>query len=231
MVNPAQSPTSVAAALTSDGILADAGQVTVTLPPSIRPLAAVAPAGLASVEAELLAGETDRGALADALHDGAVQALVSARWAIDAGDPALAREAVQAALVELRHTLWQLRPRGGDLAAALDQLARRPDVVRPLTLDLDRGASVRPAAAALVYRLVQHLAALPGGPLRVTLTERPDGVVLDLSDTPPPADPWPARVAALGGRVVTLQPDPRTDSPCDLRLILPHARLTAKAPS
>lgn len=219
MVNPAHASTRLHGRLTSGAITADARDVNVTLPP---PTAAPAPVhATGPAECELLAVEQDRTALADLLHDGAVQALVSARWAIDSGDLGLAREAVQAALVELRHTVWHLRPRGPDLSGALEQLAARPGLGRPLVLAVDRGAVTTPAAAAAAYRLVQHLVTPPGPPLTVTLTERPDGVVLDLADTPVPAEPWPARLAALGGILST--------SASDLRLTLPHAPLPTKA--
>ena len=58
--------------------------------------------------------EDDREALADALHDGPVQSLVVARYVADAavrgGDPVAARDAVQAALIDVRRFLWALRP-------------------------------------------------------------------------------------------------------------------------
>ena len=178
---------------------------------------------LEAATTELLAGETAQAELADALHDGAVQALVSARWAIDGGDLTLAREAVQTALVELRHTLWHLRPRGDDLAEALEQLAERPSRQRSITLQLDHGARTTPAAAAAAYRFVQHLTTVAGAPLLVTLMDGPEGVVLHLSDTPMPADLWADRFADLGGLLSTLT--------TDLRLVLPPAVPTAKAPS
>ena len=66
----------------------------------------------------LAAAERDLDCLADRLHDGALQALVVARYACDAvargADPALARDAVQDALVTLRREVWLLRPRGDD---------------------------------------------------------------------------------------------------------------------
>lgn len=200
--------------------------MTVTLPSTTRESLSLRTPRLPVVEAaaiELLVTEIAQDQLADALHDGAVQALVSARWAIDSGDAGLAREAVQAALVELRHTLWHLRPRGDDLPAALEQLAARPARPRPLTLLLDHEAQTTPAGAAAAYRFVQHLTTSPDGPLTVTLSGRPDVVVLDLSDTPMPDSPWAERFAALGGALMTFS--------TDLRLILPRAAPTAKATS
>ena len=78
--------------------------------------------------AVLALAEAEAAATADALHDGALQALVVARYAADAavrgGDPAAARDAVQQALVALRRAVWQLRPRGDQgLVTALEQLA------------------------------------------------------------------------------------------------------------
>ncbi len=76
----------------------------------------------------LALAEADADAAADGLHDGALQALVVARYAADAavrgGDPAAARDAVQEALVALRRAVWLLRPRGAQgLLEALRQLA------------------------------------------------------------------------------------------------------------
>ena len=66
--------------------------------------------------AVLSLAEAEADAAADALHDGALQALVVARYAADAAvrgaDPAAARDAVQHALVALRRAVWLLRPRG-----------------------------------------------------------------------------------------------------------------------
>ncbi len=164
----------------------------------------------------LLAGEQDRDALADALHDGAVQHLVAARWAADAGDTALVREAVQTALVELRRALWHLRPRGADLAAALQELVRRLDEAggRPVALDAGPGAATTPAGAALAYRLVQDLAGAPGdGALRVRLDG--DAVVVRGADAPD--DRWAQRARALGGDLTT-----EADA---LRLTLPRPEI------
>lgn len=106
-------------------------------------------------EVLLQAAEQERGELADVLHDGPVQDLVVARYAVEsalrmrnggvrdgvagdgaigyvvagnlsAGEGAAVAESVQAALVGLRRALWYLRPRGADgLAAALAGLSTR----------------------------------------------------------------------------------------------------------
>ncbi len=165
------------------------------------------------VAALLLDAEDDGDTLADALHDGPVQALVAARYACDAavrgGDPALARDGVQEALVGLRRTMWHLRPRGGaGLADALEALAARLAEAdgAPLLLALDDDAASRldAPARALAYRLVQSVARDAPGPVRVAL-HGPDGstagVRLDVDggralDGP---DRWRRRLRALGG--------------------------------
>jgi signal transduction histidine kinase len=69
-------------------------------------------ADLASAVLTLAEAQAD--AAADTLHDGALQALVVARYAADAavrgGDASAARDAVQDALVALRRAVWLLRP-------------------------------------------------------------------------------------------------------------------------
>lgn len=151
----------------------------------------------------LAAAESDLDALGDRLHDGALQALVVARYACDAvargADPDAARDAVQAALVALRRELWLLRPRGADdLVAALvalsDQLvaAGGPG----LRLHADPAVRLAPAGAAAAYRLVQSVAG--DGLLVVRLTC--DGALhLDA----PVSDPatWSLRAAAVGAEL------------------------------
>lgn len=182
----------------SDGLLA------VPVPPQQRRDAGAEPLDVA---AELLAAaDADADALADRLHDGVLQALVVARYATDAtvrgGDPALARDAVQEALVLLRRTVWLLRPRGADgLADALGELSKRRASagLDPLVLDLAPAVAdaLTPAAAAAAYRFVQAATADTGGSVQL----RPDGAyaVLTVSGTVP--DDWRARAAALGGRL------------------------------
>lgn len=151
--------------------------------------------------------EHEAAALADRMHDGVLQQLVVARYAADAavrgGDPALARDRVQEALISLRRLVWQLRPRGEEgLVAALFDLsgqlvsAGEP----PLRLDLDAAtaAALPPAAVATAYRLVQAT-----GPRSVRLARTGDRAVLDVDG--PLLDPrgWPARARALGGELLT----------------------------
>lgn len=173
----------------------------------------------------LSAAEADADALADRLHDGALQALVVARYATDAavrgGDPALARDAVQEALVALRRTVWLLRPRGGtDLPGALAELAKRMGAAGApaLTLDLDPGVAdaLAPAAAVAAYRFVQAGTADTGGAVHLGRDGAYAALTVAGADL---ADPtaWTARAAALGGRL---------DSPGDpARLLLPLAPL------
>lgn len=172
---------------------------------------------LAAVDAEV-------DALADHLHDGVLQALVVARYATDAavrgGDPNVARNAVQEALVGLRRTVWLLRPRGhDDLCAALADLSARcvSAGMPPLELDLDRGAADRlsPIARATAYRFVQ--AATARGATAVSLHSDGDTAVLRVPDGElGDAAGWSARAAALGGSV---------EHPAQLRLPLTMALL------
>jgi hypothetical protein len=160
-------------------------------------------------------GEAD--AAADLLHDGPVQALVVAHYAAEAavrgGDPGVAREAVQAALVELRRSMWHLRPRGagdGGLPAALHLLSARLEEAGrfPLgfVLDEDVAASLPSAAASTAYRLVQAVA-LPdcADAVRVALRREGSAVVLDVEGGTPLADPdrWAGKARALGGSLTT----------------------------
>lgn len=179
-------------------------------------LSAAAPASV------LAASDDDLDALADRLHDGALQALVAARYACDAvsrgADPALARDAVQAALVALRWEVWQLRPRAGRgsstaLAAALTDLSGQLVSAGGAGLRL-RLAAVRlaPEAAAAAYRLVQELARSRHGVLDVGLDV--DGVLdVDAPLTHPTA--WASRAAALGAELVASTPTTRLRLPTD----------------
>ena len=176
----------------------------------------------------LAAGDADADALADRLHDGALQSLVVARYAADlavrGGDPALVRDAVQEALVALRREVWQLRPRPED---DLDQALRALSAQRvaaggaPLDLGLDAALSaggLAPAAVALAYRVVQS-AALEPGPVRVGLTCSGGAAVLSVTGGPLDPAVWDARAHAVGGRFETVpagRPPGRT-----ARLLLP----------
>lgn len=173
--------------------------------------------------------EADRDALADALHDGPVQALVVARYAADAavraGDPsgsvALVRDSVQDALVEVRRTLWQLRPRAtDDLPGALAELSVRLAEAGAPALELDLAdVSLPPAVAATAYRLVQALATTATAPLRVRSLSTGDGPAIEVQgcglDDAARAR-WSRRAEAVGGvlqtgtgRVRLLAPTPR----------------------
>ena len=182
-----------------DGLLA------VPLPPQQRQPADAAP----GVAALLAATDAEADALADRLHDGALQALVVARYATDAavrgGDPALARDAVQEALVSLRRTVWLLRPRGGDdLPAALSELSKRSVAAGSPALDLPVdeavAAALSPACRTAAYRFVQAATADGCGEVRLVR----DGAYAALSvvgaDLPEP-EGWAVRAAALGGHL------------------------------
>ncbi|MDP3713469.1 MAG: histidine kinase [Mycobacteriales bacterium] len=180
--------------------------------------------------------EADRDALADALHDGAVQSLVVARYAADAavraGDPhgsvALVRDSVQDALVEIRRTLWQLRPRAADdLAGALTELsARLVDAGAPaLELDLDEAvlSALPHAVSTTAFRLVQAVAATGAGPVRVRSVVTSDGPAVEVHgnlDGSPDGSfdtsRWRRRAEAVGavlqpgsGHMRLLSPAPR----------------------
>jgi signal transduction histidine kinase len=181
--------------------------------PVLRAAAAVL--GLASrqsarVEEVLEGAEQDRDELADALHDGPVQSLVVARYAADAavrgGDPAVARDAVQQALVELRRTLWHLRPRGatGLLEAFRGLSAQLVDAGGPplqIVGDLAAVEVLRGAAATAAFRLVQSVAHPDGSPVRIVLRRDEDQLVLELEGAAALHSPerWVQRVRALSG--------------------------------
>jgi hypothetical protein len=163
--------------------------------------------------AVLTLAEAEADAAADALHDGALQALVVARYAADVavrgGDPAVARDAVQDALVALRRAVWLLRPRGGQgLLEALQQLAVQvvDSGAAPVALDVDDGVAevldteLTPAAATAVYRLVQRAAG--EAPLTVRVRRTPTGlrIALDVPLTDPAGEALRAR--AVGGALL-----------------------------
>jgi hypothetical protein len=172
----------------------------------------------ADVAADLVAAaDAEADAAADLLHDGPVQALVVAHYAAESaargGDPALAREAVQAALVELRRSLWHLRPRGpgdGGLAGALGLLsARLEEAGRPplgFVLDELLAAALPTAVASTAYRLVQAVAVPADAPtVRVALRREGSTVVLDVEGGSPlhDVDRWANKARALGGSLTS----------------------------
>ena len=163
--------------------------------------------------AVLALGEAQADALADTLHDGALQALVVARYAADAavrgGDAVLARNAVQDALVALRDAVWLLRPRGEQgLGQALRQLSRHLEATggAPLLLDVDDeaavalDASLSTACATVAYRLVQHAAGTT--PLSVRVRCTPDGLLLALDAAVPDPAGEALRARAVGGTLL-----------------------------
>ena len=172
---------------------------------------------------ELADAELD--ALADRLHDGPLQALVAARYACDASvrgaaDPALARAAVQEALVALRREMWLLRPRGaGGLSHALAALStQRVGAGLPgLSVHLDTGVpdALSPAVGAAAYRLVQAVSRNVSTVLPVRLARCCAGAALDVGGPLDPVDGWSVRARALGAELVA-------DSACT-RLLLPLA--------
>lgn len=138
------------------------------LPGSLQPTSPPGPRSPAAADdlavALLRLADEDADAFADRLHDGVLQALVVARYAADAvargGNPAVARDAVQEALVALRRSVWLLRPRvTAGLTEALRELAAQrvaagfPAPV--LDLDPDLVAVLPADAAAVAYRFVQ----------------------------------------------------------------------------
>ncbi|GAC1445119.1 MAG: hypothetical protein NVS3B26_05700 [Mycobacteriales bacterium] len=184
--------------------------------PALRAVAAVIGLALShrttadAVAAVIAAADAEADASADLLHDGPVQALVVAHYAAESavrgGDPAAAREAVQAALVELRRSLWHLRPRSqSGLAASLGMLsARLVEAGRPpldSRLDEVLAAALPSPVVSTAYRLVQAVA-LPTGadPVRVRLGRASGTAVLEieggtaLSDV----DRWLHKARAIG---------------------------------
>ena len=193
--------------------------------PSLLPVlrAAAGILGLALVPSGSLSdlledAEADNDEVADRLHDGPVQSLVCARYTADAavrgGDPAAARDAVQVALVELRRTLWSLRPRGASgLCAALEQLAAHLVERSAAPLTLSAAVDITGQRAVLAYRLVQAVAG--DEPVRVAV--RTDGhhllVDIDGGAALPSAHRWVRRARALDCDL--------TASAGRLRLVLP----------
>jgi hypothetical protein len=188
--------------------------------PTLRTAASIVGLALAPVSSVALldAADTERNHLADALHDGPVQALVAARFAADlavrGGDSVAARDAVQTALVELRRSLWQIRPRGSaGLVKALEQLSeqRVEAGLPPLGLVVDPTASLSGTTGALAYRIVQ----VASGPAsRVAVRSDGQAVTVDVDGSTLLApELWAARARALGGDLFA--------SAGRLRLVLP----------
>ena len=161
------------------------------------------------VPGDLLAlADADLDALADRLHDGPLQTLVAARYACDASvrgvaDPALARAAVQEALVALRREMWLLRPRGaGGLSDALAALSgQRVSAGLPgLSVRLDTGvpAALSPVASTASYRLVQAVSRNVSTVLPVRLARCCAGAALDVGGPLDTVDSWSVRARALG---------------------------------
>ena len=213
--------------------------------PALRAVAAVIglalsrparPSTVDAVAAVVAAADAEADAAADLIHDGPVQALVVAHYAAEAavrgGDPAAAREAVRGALVELRRSLWHLRPRSeSGLAGSLGMLsARLEEAGRPplgFVLDEPLAAALPPAVVSTVYRLVQAVA-LPAAaePVRVLLRREGATAVLDITGGAALSDVerWAAKAWALSGSVST------TDT--GVRLALPlTASVTASLPA
>jgi signal transduction histidine kinase len=195
---------------------------------AVLALALSRPAPTTSELADQLVAAADAEAdeAADRLHDGAVQALVAARYAADAavrgGDPAAARDAVQTALVELRRALWHQRPRGDEhgLIAALELLSARLVEAggSPLGLVVDESvaAALPGSAASVAYRLVQAVA-LPDGAtaVRVSVHRDPSGAVVEIDGGADltSADRWIGKARMLGGSL--------TITAGHLRLVVP----------
>ena len=174
-------------------------------------------------------GEAGLEGLADALHDGALQSALVARYAADValrggdgGEVVLARDAVQQSVLELRRRIWQIRPRGGaGLGDALRQLSERlVEAGEPaLCLELADDSDLTGRAGVLAYRFVQ-------GAARVTpaLTVRVGSAGPEVSveiDAPVPGASWDRKAAALGGRL-----QQSNGRPC---LVLPRSNGDAPA--
>ena len=230
-VPPAHTPRSAVVALPVAG--ADgSGVATVTVtgarPAALHLLRAVVPvlalgigpasgaAGAGPDPAALVADlEAERDLLAGLLHDGPVQELLAARYAVElaarTGDASGVQECLQNALTGLRRSMWLLRSRGGDgLDEALRALCGRLQELglAPLRLRLDPAAGrLEPVAATTAYRLVQAVALADTAdtePVRVTLERGPvdrQRVVLLVEGGGALPDParWRRRAAAVSG--------------------------------
>jgi signal transduction histidine kinase len=182
-------------------------------------LALSRPAHVPSAESAtdlVAAADADADTAADRLHDGPVQALVVAHYAAEAatrgGDPIAARDAVQGALIELRRSLWHLRPRGADeggLTRALEQLSGRLDEAGlpglGFVVDETLTSALPAAVASTAYRLVQAVALVPHtDPVRVGLRREGSTAVLDVEGGAlPEVDSWVRRASALGGSLTS----------------------------
>ncbi len=194
--------------------------------PALRTAAAMLGLAIGARSGEALVEQAEAvlDEVADALHDGPMQTLVAARYAADAavrgGDPALTRDAVQAALLALRRTLWHLRPRGGQgLGPALTALSGRLEEAgdRPLQTHCDEGVALSTAAAKTAYRLVQSVAMPSTAPVRVDVRRDAGRVVVDVDGGAPLAEleRWSRRVQAVGGDLLC--------TPGRLQLSLPES--------
>ena len=172
-----------------------------------------APAGAEDLAAALLRlADEDADAYADRLHDGLLQALVVARYATDAvvrgGDPGMARDAVQEALVALRRTVWLLRPRvtNGLSQALLELAAQRAAAGLPapvLDLDPELVTALPPDAAAVAYRFVQAVLDEAGtDPLRVRLERSAGFAAVEVAAALRNPAGWALRARAVGGGLV-----------------------------
>lgn len=152
-------------------------------------------------------------AVADGLHDDALQLLVVARYATEAvargADPMLARDAVQQALVSLRRAVWAMRPRGAEgLGVALEELAAFALETGgpPLQLCVDETAGeVHAALGMTVFRFVQAVygcsRAAAGGPVCVRAVAGEGWLAVGVDAPVPDPEHWHARARALGGRL------------------------------
>ena len=166
--------------------------------PVLRAAAAVLGLALSAAPAQDLVEDREQelDELADALHDGPMQSLMVARYAVDAAlrgsDLEPARAAVQDALVELRQLLGTCVPAASDgLLPALEQLTTKGGAPararRCPRLRLD----VEPAVATLAYRVVQAAA-----PAQVRVGLQAEGICVEINSGLPSAA---ALDAACGG--------------------------------
>jgi hypothetical protein len=172
--------------------------------PTLRAVAAVLglalSARIGSVSPQQLTDDAESALaeVADALHDGPLQSLMVARYAVDAamrgGDAGAVRDAIQQAVVELRQLTWSLRPRGASgLSQALELLAAKAEDV-PLELSLGQEDPTGPGAV-LAYRIVQTVHAHARQPVRVIV----DGRSVEITGTALPSPQrWVRRAASVG---------------------------------
>ena len=171
----------------------------VSADPEVRDVAAAVDEMLDRLEAErresarraVAAQEEERMRIARELHDEVGQALTAVMWMVDDGP---AREAVRAALEDVRAIARRLRPVALDdlgllaaLAALTTALQQSSGVRITRTLDRDAAAALGPDEELVVYRVAQEALTnvvrhADARHASVTLAQTERGVTLEIAD-------------------------------------------------